>query len=79
MMKKLYPLLLILTLIKKFHAFQKFMSMQMTFEPINNEERRRKDFDLTFFLEVKAVAIRANQVTGIIINGGGMVKNWCSF
>ena len=59
-MKKLYLILLILTLIKKVHAFQKFMPLEMTFEAINNEKMRKKDFALKYFLEVKAVAIRTN-------------------
>ena len=36
--KKLYSLLLILTLIKKVNAFHKFMSVLITFVAINYEE-----------------------------------------
>ena len=44
MMKKLYSLLLILTSIKKVHAFQKFLSVFITFVAINYEEMLKKDF-----------------------------------
>ena len=44
MMKKLYFLLLILAPIKKVHAFQKFMSVLITFVAINCEEMLKKDF-----------------------------------
>ena len=52
MMKKLYSLLLILALINKVHAFQKFMSVLITFAAINYEEMLKKDFALKYFLEV---------------------------
>ena len=57
-MKKLHPLLLILTPIKKVHFVQKFMSVLITFVAINNEESLKKDFASKYFLEVKTVAIR---------------------
>ena len=60
MMKKLYSLLLILTPIKKVHAFQKFMPMLITFVAINYEEMLKKDFALKYFLEVNVVVIRTN-------------------
>ena len=58
MMKKMYSLLLILTPIKKVYAFQKFMSMSITFVAINHEEMLKKDFVSKCFLEVKAMAER---------------------
>ena len=60
MMKKLYSLLLILTPIKKVHAFQKFMSVLITFVAINYEEILKKDFALKYFLEASVVVIRTN-------------------
>ena len=60
MMKKLYSLLLILTPIKKVHAFQKFMSVLITFIAINYEETLKKDFASKYFLEVSAEVIRTN-------------------
>ena len=60
MMKKLYSLLLILTPIKKVHAFQKFMSVLITFVAINYEEMLKKDFASKYFLEVNVVVIRTN-------------------
>ena len=60
MMKRLYSLLLILTPIKKVHAFQKFMSVLITFVAINCEEMLKKDFALKYFLEVNVVVIRTN-------------------
>ena len=60
MMKKLYSLLLILTPIKKVHAFQKFMSVLITFVAINYEEILKKDFASKYFLEVNVVVIRTN-------------------
>ena len=60
MMKKLYSLLLILTPIKKVHAFQKFMSVLITFVAINYEEMLKKDFASKYFLEVIVVVIRTN-------------------
>ena len=60
MMKKLYFLLLILTPIKKVHAFQKFVSVLITFVAINYEEMLKKDFASKYFLEVNAVVIRTN-------------------
>ena len=60
MMKKLYSLLLILTSIKKVHAFQKFMSALITFVAINYEEMLKKDFDSKYFLKVKVVVIRTD-------------------
>ena len=56
-MKKLYSLLLILTPIKKVHAFQKFMSVPITFVAVNHEEILKKDFALKYFLEVNVVVI----------------------
>ena len=58
MMKRLYSLLLILTPIKKVHAFQKFMSVLITFVAINYEEILKKDFASKYFLEVNVVVIR---------------------
>ena len=60
MMKKLYSLFLILTPIEKVHAFQKFMSVLITFVAINYEEKLRKDFVSKYFLEVNVVVIRTN-------------------
>ena len=60
MMKKLYSLLLILTPIKKVHAFQKFMSVLITFVAINYEEMLKKDLTSKYFLEVNVVVIRTN-------------------
>ena len=60
MMKKLYSLLLILTPIEKVHAFQKVMSVLITFVTINYEEMLKKDFVSKYFLEVNAVVIRTN-------------------
>ena len=59
-MKKLYSLLLILTPIKKVHAFQKFMSVLITFVAINYEEMLKKDFASKYFLEINIVVIRTN-------------------
>ena len=59
-MKKLYSLLLILTAIKKFHVFQKFMSVLITSVAINYEEILKKDFASKYFLEVNVVVIRTN-------------------
>ena len=58
MMKKLYSLLLILTPIKKAHAFQKFMSVLIIFVAIKYEEMLKKDFALKYFLAVNLVLIR---------------------
>ena len=55
MMKKLYSLLLILTLIKKVHVIQKFMSVLITFVAM-----LKKDFASKYFLEVNVVVIRTN-------------------
>ena len=60
MTRKLYSLLLILTLIKKVHALQKFMSVLITFVAINYEEMMKKDFASKYFLEVNVVVIRTN-------------------
>ena len=60
MMKKLYSLLLILTPFKKVHAFQKFMSVLITFVAINYDELLKKDFAWKYFLEVNVVVIRTN-------------------
>ena len=60
MMKKLYSLFLILTPIEKVHAFQKFMSVLITFVAINYEEKLKKDFVSKYFLEVNVVVIRTN-------------------
>ena len=59
-MKNLYSLLLILTPIKKVHAFQKFMSVLITFVAINYEEIVKKDLTSKYFLEVNVVVIRTN-------------------
>ena len=59
-MKKFYSLLLILTAIKKFHVFQKFMSVLITSVAINYEEILKKDFASKYFLEVNVVVIRTN-------------------
>ena len=58
MMKNSYFLLLILTPIKKVHAFQKFVSVLITFAAINYEEMPKKDFALKYFLEINVVVIR---------------------
>ena len=58
MMKKLCSLLLILTPIEKVHAFQKFMSVLITFVATNYEEMLKKDFASKYFLEVNLVVIR---------------------
>ena len=60
MMKKLYFLLLILTTIKKVDAFQKFVSLLITFVEINYKEMLKKDLASKYFLEVSAVVIRTN-------------------
>ena len=60
MMKKLYSLLLILIPIKTVHAFQKVMSVMITFVAINYEEMLKKDFASKYFLEVSVVVIRTN-------------------
>ena len=60
MMKKVYSLLLILTLINKVHAFQKFMSVLITFVAINYEETLKKDFASKYFLEVNIVVTKTN-------------------
>ena len=60
MMKKLYSLLLVLTPIKKVHAFQKFMSVLTTFVAINYEEMLKKDFASKYLYEVNVVVIRPN-------------------
>ena len=48
-----------LTPIKKVHAFQKFMSVLITFVAINYEEMQKKDFASKYFLEVRVVVIRS--------------------
>ena len=63
MMKKFYSLLLLMTPIKKVHAFQKFMSVLITFVAINYEEMLKKDFASKYFLEVSVVVIRTNPPT----------------
>ena len=60
MMKKLYSLLLILTPIKKVHAFQKVMSVLITFVAINYKEMLKKHFASKYFLEVNVVAKTTN-------------------
>ena len=60
MMKKLYSLLVMLTPIKRVHAFQKFMSVLITFVAINYEEMLKKDFASKYFLEVNVVVITTN-------------------
>ena len=60
MTKKLYSLLLILTSIKKVHAFQKFMLVLITFVAINYEEMQKKDFASKYFLELNVVVTRTN-------------------
>ena len=52
MMKKLYSLLLILTPTKKVHAFQKSMTVLITFVAINYEEMLKKDLASKYFFEV---------------------------
>lgn len=44
MMKKLFSLLFIFTLVKKIHIFLKFMSVLITFVAINSEEILMNDF-----------------------------------
>ena len=51
-----------LTFIKKVHAFQKFMSVSITFVAINNEEILMKQFAWKYFLVVKAVGIRTKSL-----------------
>ena len=60
MMKKLYSLLLILTPIKKVHAFQKFMPFLIIFVAVNYEEMLKEDFASKYFPEVNLVVIRKN-------------------
>ena len=60
MMKKLSSLLLILTPIKKVHAFQKFISALITFVAVNYEEMLEKDFASKYFLKVNVMVIRTN-------------------
>ena len=60
MMKKLYSLLLILTPVTKVHAFQKFMSVLITFVVRNYEEMLKKDFTLKYFFELNVVVIKTN-------------------
>ena len=55
-MKKLYLLLLILTPIKKVHAFHKFVLVLVAFVAINYEEMLKNDFASKYILEVKVVA-----------------------
>ena len=62
MTKKLYSLLLILTLIKKVYAFQKFMSLLITIAAINYEEMLKKDFASKYFLEVNVAVIITNHL-----------------
>ena len=49
MMKKLYSLFLILTPIKKVHAFQTFMPVSVTFVAINDDQIMKKGFCLEIF------------------------------
>ena len=49
-----------MTPIKKVHAFQKFLSMLITFVAINYEEMLKKHFASKYFLEVNVVIIRTN-------------------
>ena len=56
MMNNLYFLLLILTPIKKVHAFHKFVSVLIAFVAINYEEMPQKDFASKYILEVNVVA-----------------------
>ena len=65
MMKKLSSLLLILTPIIKVHAFQKFMSVPITFVVTNHEETLKRDFASKYFLEVNAAVIRTNHLSMI--------------
>ena len=60
MMKKLYSLSVILTPIKRVHAFQNFMSLLITFVAINYEEILKKDFSWKYFFEVNVMVIRIN-------------------
>ena len=62
MMKKLYHLLLTLPPIKTVHAFQKFISVSITFVAINHEEMLKKDFASKYFLEVNAGVIRTKSL-----------------
>ena len=64
-MKKLYFLLRIFTPIKKVHAFQKFVSVSITYVAMNYEEMLKKDFASKYFaskyfLEFSVVVIRTN-------------------
>ena len=62
MMKKLHFLLLILAPIKKVHAFQKFMSVLITFVATNCEEMLKKDFVSKYFLDVNVVVNKPLQL-----------------
>ena len=56
MMKKSCFLLLILTPIKKVHAFQKFVSVVIALVAVNYEEMLKKDFASKYFFEVNVMA-----------------------
>ena len=68
MMRKLYSLLFILTPIIKVHAFQKFLSVLITFVAINYEEILKKDFVSKYFLKVNVVVIRTDPPSSMINN-----------
>ena len=56
MMNKLYFLLLILTPIKKVHAFHKYVSVLIAFVAISYHKMPQKDFASKYMLEVNVVA-----------------------
>ena len=66
-MEKLYSLLLIVTPIKKVHAFQKFMSLLMAIVAINYKEMLKKDFASKYFLEVNVVVIKTTPLQWLIV------------
>ena len=58
--KVVFLIAYILSLIKKVHTFQRFMSVLITFVAINYEGMLQKDFASKYFLEVNVVVIRTN-------------------
>ena len=58
--KVVFLIAYILSLIKKVHIFQRFMSVLITFVAINYEGMLQKDFASKYFLEVNVVVIRTN-------------------
>ena len=68
MMKKFYSLSLILAPIKQVHAFQKLMSVLITFVAINYVEMLKKDFAWKYCLEVNVVVIRTTPRPPSVIN-----------